>query len=172
MRLFILFIAFLSTSTHSNTATPSSHILADTINEYRQSKGLYTVNPSPYLMQVAELHVQDLEDHKPRSKGCNLHSWSKNKRWTSCCYRPNNDNEPCMWSKPREISFNKYRANGYEIAAWSSQIMTPEYALHLWIQSEDHHAVMINKGHWGAVRWKSMGVAMSDHYAVVWFGEQ
>lgn len=146
--------------------------MTETINEYRESKGLHPIKENPYLMEVAELHVQDLEVHDPRSKGCNLHSWSKDKRWTACCYRPNNNDEPCMWNKPKEISLNKYRVNGYEISAWSSHTMTPEYALHLWIQSEDHHAVILNKGLWGAAHWKSIGVAMSEHHAVVWFGEQ
>ena len=174
---FFIHTAFIITalfciSAHPGESPSNSHILAEIINEYRQSKGLRAVKLSPYLMEVAELHVQDLEMNNPAKDDCNLHSWSKNRRWTSCCYRPNNDNEPCMWNKPREISLNKYRANGYEIAAWSSHTMTPEYALNLWIKSDGHHAVILNKGLWGAAHWKSMGVAMSEHHAVVWFGEQ
>lgn len=148
------------------------HVLAQTINQYRKSKGLHAIKTNLYLMEVAALHVKDLEENNPAKDGCNLHSWSKDKRWSSCCYRPNNDNEPCMWNKPREISLNTYRATGYEIAAWSSHTMTADYALKLWIESEGHHAVMVNRGLWGAVRWKSIGVAMSEHHAVVWFGEQ
>ena len=166
----ILLIVLLPGAQSANELDAAEE-LAETINAYRASMGLHKINISPFLTEVAELHVQDLEENDPARNGCNLHSWSKSKRWSSCCYRPNNDKESCMWDKPREISQGRYSGNGYEIAAWSSHPMTPQYALELWKKSKGHHDIIINSGPWSAVRWRSMGVAISAHHAVVWFGE-
>ena len=155
---------------NSPLLSPSQQ-LAETINEYRASKGLPRVAVSPLLNEVAQLHVEDLENNSPDRGECNMHSWSKSKQWSSCCYTDNHSNVSCMWDKPREITNNRYSGNGYEIAAWSSNTITPSYALDLWKKSKGHHDVILNRGIWNRATWRSIGVAMSDHYAVVWFGE-
>lgn len=49
--------------------------------------------------------------------------------------------------------------------------MTPEGALSGWQASRSHHEVVVNKGTWATSRWLAMGVAVSERYAVVWFGQ-
>ncbi len=150
----------------------ASEALAETINAYRVEMGLPEIKVSRWLNEVAELHVRDLEENSPDRGRCNMHSWSKSRRWSSCCYRMEDPDEACMTSKPREITGWRYEGKAYEIAAWSSAEMAPEYALQLWKESPGHHDVIVNRGSWSAATWRSMGAAMSEHYAVVWFGEQ
>ena len=77
-----------------------------------------------------------------------------------------------MWDKPREITGRHYTGNGYEIAAWRSDRMQPEHAMALWRESRGHHDVILNRGMWSRVQWRAIGAAMSENYAVVWFGEE
>ncbi len=76
-----------------------------------------------------------------------------------------------MWSKPREITGGAYSGNGYEIAHGGSSGVTPEGALRGWRGSQGHHEVIINNGIWTTSKWQAMGVAITDRYALVWFGE-
>lgn len=142
--------------------------LAKLINDYRASRKLPRVAISPKLTRVAEAHVRDLGTKYVASETCNMHSWSKQKGWTGCCYDSSKEAAKCMWVKPKEIA--GYAGNGYEIAANASGI-TPAKALELWQKSSAHHAVMINEGIWKKP-WGAMGVAIDGDYAVAWFGEQ
>jgi uncharacterized protein YkwD len=74
-----------------------------------------------------------------------------------------------MWEKPMQIA--KYKGNGYEIAAYSSDSINAEMALNMWIQSKGHNDVMLNKGIWKKINFKGIGIGISGNYAVVWFGE-
>ena len=76
-----------------------------------------------------------------------------------------------MWDKPREITGGVYRGNGYEIAHHGSGV-TPETALRGWQSSSGHNSVIVNNGKWADVHWKAIGAAVSEHYAVVWFGKE
>lgn len=61
--------------------------LYELIMEYRAANGLNSIPLSPKLTRVAQLHAKDLAEHyDPKSGQCNLHSWSKNGKWTACCY--------------------------------------------------------------------------------------
>jgi len=44
-------------------------------------------------------------------------------------------------------------------------------ALKLWIESNGHNNVMLNKGIWRKISFKGIGVGLCGNYAVVWFGE-
>jgi hypothetical protein len=138
------------------------------INDYRASIKLPRVAVSAKLTKVAEAHVQDLNVNKPVTDKCNMHSWSKQGKWTSCCYDKSTAAAKCMWAKPKEIA--GYPGNGFEIAAGAAGI-TPEKALSLWRESSAHHAVMINQGIWKKP-WGAIGVAIAGDYAVAWFGEE
>lgn len=142
--------------------------LAKLINDYRASIKLPRVPISAALTKVAQTHVHDLTVSSAVKEGCNLHSWSSNGSWTSCCYDSSKEAARCMWVKPKEIA--GYAGNGYEIAATAAGV-TPEYALEMWQKSQAHHEVMINKGIW-TKPWRAMGVAIEGDYAVAWFGEQ
>jgi hypothetical protein len=162
---------------HPPAAPPASPIvdakrdateLAKLINDYRATLELPRIAVSPALTEVARAHVRDLNENKPVTDKCNMHSWSKNGSWTSCCYDKSKAAMKCMWIKPKEIA--GYAGNGYEIAANASGI-APAQALEQWQNSPAHHEVMINKGIWKKP-WRAFGVAIEGDYAVAWFGEE
>ncbi len=168
----ILLLVFILPSIESSAQTNDlSKRLFITVNAYRVTLGLHEIPDSPSLNGVAMQHAIDLQENQPDRGRCNLHSWSRSKDWTGCCYRDARPDAACMWDKPREITRGKYTGNGYEIAAWLSEDITPEYALELWQNSKGHHDVMINSGVWSTLKWRAMGAAIYGNYAVVWFGE-
>lgn len=142
--------------------------LVKLINDYRESVDLPRIAVSKALTKVARAHVRDLNDNRPTSDRCNMHSWSSKGDWTACCYDKSKQAAKCMWVKPKEIA--GYAGHGYEIAASASGI-APAQALQQWQGSPAHHEVMINKGIW-TKPWKAFGVAIEGDYAVAWFGEQ
>lgn len=150
--------------------TPGEELVA-MINGQRARHQLPLVAWSPSLARVAEAHALDLERHPPAER-CNTHSWSDQGRWSACCYTDDGARAQCMWDKPREISAGVYPGNGYEIAAWASDRITPSTALRMWQGSPSHLSVMLNQGVWAERRWRSVGAALSLHHAVVWFGEE
>lgn len=139
------------------------------VMKYRGNKGLDSIPLSPSLNLVAKIHVQDLLEHSPKAR-CNLHSWSKEGEWTSCCYDGSQKTLPCMWNKPRELT--SYIGDGYEIAYWSSEGATAAAALNGWKKSRGHNAVVINQDIWKNIQWKAIGIAIRGEYAVVWFGKE
>lgn len=139
------------------------------VMKYRGDKGLDSIPLSPSLNLVAKIHVQDLLEHSPKSS-CNLHSWSKDGEWSSCCYDGSKKSFPCMWNKPRELT--SYIGDGYEIAYWSSAGATAADALNGWKKSRGHNAVIINRDVRKNVQWKAIGVAIRGEFAVVWFGKE
>lgn len=153
------------------SSTENQTTLAALINRYRAENRLPAIPLSISLNLVAEAHVADLENTGIAGKGvCNLHSWSDQGSWTSCCYTPDHAHSRCMWDKPREISGGLYRGNGYEISAKTSGTMTPRKALQMWKASPEHVDVLLNNQSWKRMQWRAMGVAVSAHHAVVWFG--
>jgi Cysteine-rich secretory protein family len=163
-----------SAPTFAQTAPPPPAArLAAMINAYRAERGLPAIALSPSLTRVAEAHAQDLESASPRPAQCNLHSWSGAGRWTSCCYTDDHARAACMWAKPRQITGGAYPGDGFEIAHSSSSAgVTPESALSGWQASPGHHDVMLNRGVWASMPWRAMGVAVTAHHALVWFGKE
>jgi len=143
--------------------------LFELVNATRVKRGTYAVAWSPSLAKVAEAHVADLEKHPPQGK-CNLHSWSSDGPWVPCCYTPDHKNAKCVTSKPGELT--AYKGKGFENAAWDSLRMTPEQAVLGWLQSDGHRVVMLSQNEWKNPPWKALGVAISEHYAVIWFGHE
>jgi uncharacterized protein YkwD len=142
------------------------------VNEYRTMYGLKAVQLSKSLTYVAQLHVYDLAVNHPTTRRCNLHSWSSNGPWSSCCYTEDHRAAECMWNKPRELT--NYSGDGYEIAYWTNERLYPsqfaEKALLGWKRSSDHNRVIMNKGEWKKLEWNAMGVGYYEGFAVVWFG--
>lgn len=183
--IFALFFLPFFDGTDSPKEIPSNVIcisdneksLADLINAYRKSKGLDQIVLSVSLTEVAQLHVHDLIENSPYDeKGkCNMHSWSKSKKWTGCCYNSGEDGE-CMWKKPGELT--NYQGNGYEIvmAQFNTQFPNKEVravdALNSWKKSPRHNAVLLNKEIWKTTEFKAMGVGIYQGVAAVWFGEE
>lgn len=165
-----LFFLFSSVTTDS-ILTKDEQKLYDKIMTYRASKGLSKIPISKSLTIVAHTHAADLDTYRmDTKKGCNMHSWSDNGKWTSCCYTDDHKRAGCMWSKPAELT--KYPGVGYEIAHWSSSPVTPSGALLGWQNSKGHNEVIVNKGIWKTSKWKAIGIGIRNNYAVVWFGEK
>ena len=143
-------------------------LLANILNEYRLRKNLDSISVSPQLNLVAQTHVNDLHQYFKNKKGCNLHSWSSNGKWTSCCYTDDHQQAKCMWNKPREIS--TYTGDGFEIAAYASNGITASMALEMWKNSQAHHQLIIQKGIWKNRSFKAMGIGIKGNYACIWFG--
>ncbi len=150
----------------SSTDYPGN--VAEVINQYRQDNGLPEIPVSESLTAVAQKHVEDLENNNPVTGDCNLHSWSDKGEWTPCCYTDDHAEAQCMWDKPRELT--SYVGNGYEISAQYSGKTRPNCALEQWRESEPHHDTILNRGIWADREWLAIGGAVSEHYAVVWFG--
>ena len=143
--------------------------LYDLIMKYRQGLRLPTIPLSKSLTFVAQTHFKDLVDNQPVSDKCNLHSWSGEGNWTSCCYTSDHAKASCMWNKPSELT--SYTGFGYEIAFSSSEDATAEAGLKGWKGSPGHNAVIINQGPWGD-KWNAIGIGILEGYAVVWFGNE
>lgn len=154
-------------------SVPPEKTLTQAVNDYRERQGVAAIPRSPALAEVAELHLEDIQAHDPASRECSLHSWSDEGAWTPCCYTAG---EPasarCMRDKPRELTGGAYPHAGFEIVARRSEAMTEQAALDIWRRSPAHYAVLVNEGVWSALEWRAIGTALSDEYAVVWFGRE
>jgi uncharacterized protein YkwD len=145
------------------------------VNDYRRDRGLEEIPLSPSLCRVAGAHVWDLQTNNPERGRCNLHSWSDQGPWSSCCYTNDHRRAACIWSKPAEVS--AYEGYGYEVAFYSSLAADqhPDMAgaaLQGWKKSPGHNRMIINKYSWKRIKWKAMGVGIYGNYAVVWFGDK
>lgn len=145
--------------------------LVRAINIYRQQHGLPPVKLSPTMMAVARAHVADMETNNPLYGACNLHSWSERGEWSGCCYRADHRQPYCMWDKPKEISQGLYRGKGFEIATYNSHGLNRRKAIDQWIRSKGHHDIILNREIWSVADWKAVGAAISNNFAVIWFGE-
>ena len=171
LRILTCTVAFLCTASAAQDGpSPAAARLAGLINAYRAELGLPAISVSRSLTLVAEVHARDLETSS-RPNQCNMHSWSNAGNWSACCYTSDHAQAKCMWAKPREITGRIYRGDGFEISHGGSGGVTPEGALRSWKSSQAHHEVIINEGIWSTSQWRAMGVAVSNHYALVWFGE-
>jgi len=145
--------------------------LYELIMEYREEKGLPRIPISRSLTHVAQVHVKDLYEYSSSfEEQCNMHSWSDQGSWTPCCYTSDHAAASCMWNKPKELT--SYTSEGYEIAYWRSNQLTPESALNGWKNSSGHNAVIINEGSWVNMEWKAIGIGIYRTYAVAWFGNK
>lgn len=160
---------------YANTAdclNPEEASLLALVNQYRQQNGLPAVATSFSLSSVGQWHVWDLETNNPWAGSCNLHSWSNARPaiWEPVCYTSDHAQASGMWNKPRQITGNAYNSNGYENSAWTSGTMTAPAALQMWQNSPSHNQVILNQSDWSQLTWRAMGVGVSQHYAVLWFG--
>ena len=170
IRLIYIFLLVTCSKQAPNQITQEEKKLYSLIMEYRKEKGLPTIPISTSLTKVAQAHVKDLYINKPNQNACNLHSWSSNGAWSSCCYTSDHAKAECMWAKPREMT--NYTGNGYEIAYGAYGMdATASGALAGWIGSPGHHAVLINQGVWNSP-WNAIGIGIYKGFAVVWFGRE
>jgi uncharacterized protein YkwD len=178
MKTFVLIITTIVALTSSSPKPPDDKIclsaeelkLYKLIISYRKKKGLPSIPLSSKLTKVAQIHAKDLsENYDPDGGTCNLHSWSKNGKWTACCYTPDHQQAECMWNKPKEIA--GYSSNGYEISYYNQAGASAEEGIGGWQKSKGHNEVMTNQGIWKQIKWKAIGIGLYKGYGVVWFGE-
>ncbi len=178
LRLSLVFVlCVMAGFAHAQNLSNQERELYELIMQYRQQNGLPSIPVSKSLTTVAHAHVWDLQENMPFNSLCNMHSWSSSGDWSSCCYTSDHARAQCMWDKPRELT--SYRGYGYEIAhgftsrpANSATTVTPSSALSGWKGSPGHNAVMLNQGIWLDHEWRAIGIGMSQHHAVVWFGDE
>ncbi len=149
--------------------------LANAINKYRQQNGLAPIPISKSLSQVAETHVKDLHDSPKVAENCNGHSWSSKGNWTPCCYTADHAQAKCMWSKPAELT--PHKGTGFEITIGqpgqnASLALDSQKAITAWQGSPLHNDVILNRGTWQSMTWKSMGAGIIDSHACAWFSDQ
>jgi len=165
-----LLLFFMCSEQAPQLLTAEEEKLYALIMEHRKEKGLPSIPLSTSLTKVAQAHVKDLHQNRPNQNACNMHSWSSNGNWSSCCYTADHAQAKCMWDKPRELT--NYTGNGYEIAYGAYGFdATASGALAGWISSPGHHAVMINQGIWKSP-WNAVGIGVYEGFAVVWFGNE
>jgi hypothetical protein len=155
--------------------SPTEIELYRLINEYRVQKGLPEVKLSASLCFVARTHAKDQTDNFKDGNRCNMHSWSKNTAWSSCCYTPDHKKAKCMWDKPRELT--NYTGDGFEISfyttyPYSSPAAFAKDALDGWKKSPGHNEIIMNKSIWKNVKWQAIGIGVYGEYADVWFGKE
>jgi uncharacterized protein YkwD len=147
--------------------------LYDLIMDYRGRRGLESISISPSLTYVARVHARDLAENRPFDDYCNLHSWSDSGDWTACCYTDDHRESSCMWFKPYELT--GFRGIGYEIVYYSTfpedHVDFPNAVIEGWKASKSHNQVIINRGEWKSLEWKSIGIAVNGPFAVVWFSD-
>lgn len=149
--------------------------LYDLIMDYRESEGLERVPLSNCLTIVAQTHAKDLSINRPdKAQICNLHSWSRQGKWSPCCYTDDHARATCMWDKPSQLT--SYKADGFEIACSQTSPynpdfrITPEVALELWQNSPSHNEVVLNLKAWEGRTFHAVGIGMYKGFATVWFG--
>lgn len=150
--------------------TSDAMILFNMINDYRRTNNLPLIPLSRSLSFVAMVHASDLQANNAAISECGLHSWSDKGNWKPCCYARDHAQASCMSNKPKELT--GYPGSGYEIAYWDEEQATPSGAMELWKSTVVSKNVFLNRDKWQSKKWKAMGVALLDGYAIVWLGDK
>jgi len=140
------------------------------INELRSDYGKPKLQLSASLSYVAELHTNDLQINNPDTSVCNLSSWSDNGGWTPCCYTKYLHNPDCMWDKPKETTPYPYR--GYELVVFIQDDFNTDTIINLWSYSKEVLDMILTRGTYYKKKWICGGVAISDNYVSLWFGQR
>jgi uncharacterized protein YkwD len=163
-----IFSALLVITAFAQAPSEAEAELYRLLNAYRKEKRQPPIPFSPSLTVVAQAHAKDLALNNPHKKqACNMHSWSDQGDWTSCCYTVDHAKAACMWNKPRELT--DYTGDGYEVSYAHSIKAEPEGALTTWKKSPSHNPVLVNSGQWTEA-WQAVGVGIYEGVAVMWFG--
>ena len=170
--LFVLFITSLAFSQKriipkNFCVNEQAEALFVLINNFRADNGLEKLPLSASLSYVASMHLNDLIEHHADSSLCNLHSWSDQGTWTSCCYQPYIPVQECMWDKPKELTPYIYR--GYELAFFQEGNLSPQEVLDAWLEVTEAKQMILNQGKWDNT-WRALGVDIGNNYALLWFG--
>lgn len=144
--------------------------LAKLINDFRKANKKSSLPLSKALTIVAKTHVSDLQDNNPDTSICLTASWSNKGSWTACCYNKYLLNETCMWDKPKELT--KYPFRGYELSYFEEGIIQVDSLFSIWMSSEETKNMLLTNGNFSTKKWETMGLAIGENYASVWFGQR
>jgi len=175
--LVFLFVGSLVLTTYSQDSITADFCISDDevklyelINNYRKSINLVEIPLSKSLCYVAKKHVTDLHTNKPDTGTCNFHSWSDKGNWVACCFEKEIKDKSCMLNKPKELT--SYGGSAYEIIYWENKQATADKAFRQWKETSVARSVISNFKNWEAYSWNAMGVAISEGFAIAWFGEE
>lgn len=151
------------------TASAQEMELAYDLNHFRVLNQLPALPISNRLVLVADLHAKNLQSYFDTSSNCSLHSWYGSGNWKNCCHKKAAPNQACMSAKPREIA--EYPGKGYELVYYTPGVATNQDAFAAWQELPAASDMILCKGKWRNFRWEMIGVAVSGHYAIAWFGD-
>lgn len=164
-------------SNHEVCISPEEHLLYELLMEYRAEFDLPIIPISSELTMVAQEHCKDLVVNSPDLvEGCSVHSWSYESGFKGCCHGLDGSNPDCIWDKPYELT--GYPGPGYEIVVGTSKNdlgrrkLSLGAALEAWANSPSHNCVILNLEPFNQVEWRSIGIAVNNGFACVWFGEK
>lgn len=144
--------------------------LYNMINKYRKEHNLNEIPLSKSLCYVSKTHVNDLQLNFLYTENSNMHSWSDKGEWKQCSYKNDLKSKLCMMNKPAELT--NYDGFGFEITFYRNVDFDYKDVFNTWIGTEASNSVILNSGNWLDKDWKAIGVAISENFAVVWFGEE
>jgi len=144
--------------------------LAKLINDFRKENKKSSLPLSKALTIVAKTHVADLQNNRPDTSICLTGSWSNKGNWTPCCYNKYIVKEDCMWDKPKELT--KYPFRGYELSYFEEGIIQVDSLFSIWMTSEETKDMLLTNGNFSSKKWETMGLAVGENYACVWFGQR
>lgn len=144
--------------------------LAKLINDFRKENKKNSLPLSKALTIVAKTHVADLQNNKPDTSICLTGSWSNKGNWTPCCYNKYIVKEDCMWDKPKELT--KYPFRGYELSYFEEGIIQVDSLFQIWMTSQEAKDMLLTHGNFSAKKWETMGLAVGENYASLWFGQR
>ncbi len=141
------------------------------ITQYRISLNLTPIQLSSSLTTLAKTHLKDLEENPPTIE-CSPHSWSKKGNWTPCCYTDNLVSRECMYYKAKEIV--DYKENSFEIFYFEHEdnVSLADKSLKSWKLNNEINYMITNQFSWKNLNWKSMGIAISKRYSILWLGTE
>ncbi|MBZ0241825.1 MAG: hypothetical protein K8F24_01300, partial [Bacteroidales bacterium] len=148
----------------------SEQKLAKLINDFRKANRKGSLPLSKALSIVAKTHVADLQNNNPDTSICLTASWSNKGKWTACCYNKYILKEDCMWDKPKELT--KYPYRGYELSYFEEGIIQVDSLFSIWMSSEETKDMLLTNGNHATKKWETMGLAVGENYACVWFGQR
>lgn len=151
--------------------------LAREVNAFREENGRPPIPLSRSLTLVAQWHAADLavtgdlRGTDERGMPCGLHSWSDRGSWTPVCYTDDHLRAEAMWDKPRELTGNRYFADGYELVYEAEGPILPAGVVEAWTEPAEGRDLLLSRGVWEGGDWRALGVGIAGRYAVVWLGD-
>lgn len=175
MKTFILTIFFIilslqvfSQDTYAVCIDNTEKELFSLINKYRHKNKLNELEFSASLCYVADVHAKDLFINEPYKKCGSFNSWSNKGRWKELCYDKSKYAIKAMKAKPAELT--NYMGQSVEIVYYSNKDFNANDIFDTWLKSDTFKNIILNKPPNATSKWVSIGIAVFENFACVWFG--